>query len=57
VKGNSAMFYNPLTGKIFEYNGSEAVLKLVKRLHSSKNLLVIRITEKELLNPRKTHKK
>lgn len=51
VKGNSAMLYNPLTGKILEYNGSEAVLKLVKRLHSPKNLLVIRITEKELLNP------
>ena len=46
VKGNSVMFYNPLTGKILEYNGSEAVLKMVKRLHSPKNLLVIRITER-----------
>ncbi len=51
VKRNSVMFYNSLTGKILEYNGSEAVLKLVKRLHSPKNLLVTRITEKELLNP------
>jgi pseudo-rSAM protein len=51
VKGNSVMFYNPLTGKILEYNGSEAVLKVVKRLQSPKNLLVIPLTEKELLNP------
>lgn len=51
VKRNGVMFYNSLTGKILEYNGSEAVLKLVKRLHSPKNLLVTRITGKELLNP------
>jgi pseudo-rSAM protein len=51
VKDNSVMFYNPLTGKILEYNGSEAVLKMVKRLHSPKNLLVTRITGEEFLNP------
>lgn len=51
VKGNSVMFYNPLTGKILEYVGNESVLKLVKRLHSPKNLLVIPLIEKELLNP------
>ena len=51
MKGNGVMFNNPLTGKILEYSGSEAILKLVKRLHSPKNLLVTRITEKDLLNP------
>jgi pseudo-rSAM protein len=51
MNGNAVMFYNPLTGKILEYIGSESVLKLVKRLHSPKNLLVIPLTEKELLNP------
>jgi pseudo-rSAM protein len=51
LKGNSLMFYNPLTGKILEYTGSESIIKLVKRLQSPKNLLVIRLTETELLNP------
>lgn len=51
LKGNSVMFYNPLNGKILEYTGSESIIKLVKRLQSPKNLLVIRLTETELLNP------
>lgn len=51
LKGNAVMFYNPLTGKILEYTGKESVIKLVKRLQSPKNLLVIRLTEKELANP------
>ena len=45
------MFYNPLTGKILEYTGNEAVIKLFKRWQSPKNLLVTRLTEKELSNP------
>jgi pseudo-rSAM protein len=51
LKGNSLMLYNPLTGKILEYAGSESIIKLVKRLQSPKNLLVIRLTETGLLNP------
>jgi len=45
------MFYNPLTGKILEYTNNESVIKLVKRWQSPKNLLVTRLTEKELSNP------
>jgi pseudo-rSAM protein len=51
LKGDAVMFYNPLTGKILEYTGSEPVIKLVRRLLSPKNLLVIRLTEKDRSNP------
>lgn len=51
VKGHSVLFYNPLNGKILEYNLNESVLKLVRRLQSPKNLLVICLSQKELLNP------
>ncbi len=51
LKGNAVLFYNPLTGKILEYNGKGPVIKLVRRLLSPKNLSVIRLTEKELSDP------
>ena len=51
VKDHRVLFYNPLNGKILEYNLNESVSKLVRRLQSPKNLLVIRLSQKELLNP------
>lgn len=51
LKGNSLVFYNPLTGKILEYTASEPVIRLVKRLQSPKNLLVVGLTGKDFVNP------
>ncbi|MDQ1353166.1 MAG: pseudo-rSAM protein [Acidobacteriota bacterium] len=51
VRGKSVLFYNTLTGKILEYSDCEPVSRLVKRLNSPRNLLVIGLTGKELANP------
>lgn len=50
AKGNRALFYNTMNGKPREYD-NPVIVKLIKKLDSEKNLLVIKLTEKELQNP------
>lgn len=45
------MFYNPLTGKILEYEGNQELTGFIKRLQSPRNLYVLPLTSKELANP------
>jgi len=52
-QNSQLLFYNPLTGKILEYNrlDSPCVMTLARRLKSSANLMAIPLTQKELENP------
>jgi len=43
--------YNPYTGGILEYHGNIALLRLIKKLLSLKNLRVIRLKQSEVNNP------
>ncbi|MCP4220258.1 MAG: TIGR04150 pseudo-rSAM protein [bacterium] len=51
LKKDSLLLYNSLTGQALEYPGQGKILNLGKRLLSSKNLLVIKLGEKELSDP------
>jgi pseudo-rSAM protein len=53
LKKDAVLFYNPLTGDILEYTGpaGETVTRLVKRLQSPRNMLVICLSERELADP------
>jgi pseudo-rSAM protein len=50
VKGNNALVYNPLNGKIIEKN-NPVIVNLVKTLNSKKNLLVTKLSGEELAEP------
>ncbi len=50
VKGGNALVYNALNGKLMEYD-NPIILHLVKKLKSKKNLLVVRLSGKELADP------
>jgi pseudo-rSAM protein len=50
VKGSKALLYNTLNGKGREYD-NPVIVKLVRKLEAKKNLLVIKLTEKELQKP------
>lgn len=53
LKKGAVLFYNPLTGDILEYTGAagETVARLVKRLQSPRNMLVVRLRGRELSDP------
>ncbi|NIR10844.1 MAG: hypothetical protein GTN82_35950, partial [Candidatus Aminicenantes bacterium] len=51
LKGEAILFYNTYTGKIQEYIRNSLVLRLVKRLLSSRNLRVIPLKKSDLANP------
>jgi len=54
IKNNDVLFYNPYTGKLLEFPGSEnngIVLKRTRQLLSPRNLRVIRLTAKDLREP------
>lgn len=51
LKEDSLLFYNSLTGKMLEYRGEQKIPDLVKKMKSSKNLLVILLKEKDLNDP------
>lgn len=51
-KKDLLLLYNPLTGKLLEYyKCNREIIKLVKHLHSEKNLLVILLSDRELKKP------
>jgi len=53
LKRDMLLLYNSLTGKILEYQreNNEPVFHLVKKLRSAKNLLVVRLSGKDLEEP------
>ncbi len=50
-KKDSALLYNPLTGHMQEYIAEPEIVKLLKRLHHPRNLLVIPLSSKDMENP------
>ncbi len=50
-KKNSALLYNSLTGHIQEYNNEPEIVKILKRLHHPRNLLVIPISPQDMRDP------
>lgn len=48
VKNNTVLLYNPLSGKVLEYSNVPRITNLIRRLRSKKNLMVIKLKEKEL---------
>jgi pseudo-rSAM protein len=50
--GDRALLYNSLTGEIREYADNPAVLGLIEKMQSPENLLVVRLGEKELQDPK-----
>jgi pseudo-rSAM protein len=51
IKGDALLFYNPLNGHMLEYNGNPTILKLARRLLAPANLLVVRLSHKQLEQP------
>jgi len=54
LKADSALLYNPLNREILEYAGSDfrPIFKLLRRLRSPQNLLVVRLTPNDLKDKR-----
>jgi pseudo-rSAM protein len=48
AKQNHALLYHTLTGKALEYQDRPQIVRIVRRLRSKKNLLVIRVTDQYL---------
>lgn len=51
LKRNCALLYNTLNGEALEYNGRPAIIKIIKRLRSSNNLLVVPLSKRDLIKP------
>lgn len=50
IKQNNLLLYNTLNGKAIQYNNNCEILKLVKRVTDERNLLVIKLSYKDLQN-------
>jgi len=50
IKHENIILYNFLNGKRLEYSNNSLISNLVKRLNSKNNLLVIKLTEKDIIN-------
>lgn len=48
TKHNHALLYHTLTGKVLEYRDRPQIVRIIRRLRSKKNLLVIRVTDQYL---------
>jgi hypothetical protein len=50
LKKNNLLFYNTISGKVLEYKKKPQIIKIVEKLQSEKNLMVIKLSENNINN-------
>ncbi len=51
IKKNNILLYNTTTGQSLEYKDNPKITRIIRRLKSRRNLLVINLTERDLSHP------